>query len=255
MKAPDVIAVIPAAGDGSRLGTASPKLFVEITDGLLIYDILLLRLATVTHHVHLVLSPAGLRHFDALARPAPLGVRVTASLQDEPRGMGAAVFAARAHWRAARNLLIVWGDQLGVSPDTLARTVSRQSASPGPALTLPLVHRQTPYVHYELQGGTLLNVAQAREGDTCPPHGLADVGTFAFTAEGLDAAWERYLLRPEARGARTDELNLLPFLPHLAQREGFAVNIVEVADVAEARGVNTPEDLAYFRAALASAKL
>ena len=252
MKSPELIAVIPAAGQGSRLGTIVPKLFVEIKDGLRIWDILLARVATVTRHVHLVLSPEGLDHFEALGRPAPPGLRVTCSVQEQPRGMGDAVLGACGYWCTARHLLIVWGDQLGVSGKTLARTASRQCGSAPPSITLPLVHSQAPYVHYELNAGTLVRVAQAREGDECPPHGLSDVGAFAVSTEGLDGAWQRYLSQPESRGARTGEINLLPFFAHLTRREGFAVQIVDVDDAAEARGVNTLDDLAYFRAVLGS---
>jgi len=252
MKRLELMAVIPAAGQSSRLATRTPKLFLEIRDGLRIYDVLLARLATVTRDVHLVLSPEGLTHFDGLGRPVPAGVRVTVSLQHQARGMGDAVFGASAHWRAARHILIVWGDQLGVSGGTLRRVVSRQCAATGSTMTLPLVHRESPYVHYELDGATLVRVAQAREGETCPARGLSDVGTFALTTAGLEAAWPHYLLQPEARGARTGEINLLPFFAYLSCRETFDVNVVEVADPAEARGVNTPEDLAYFRANLTS---
>ncbi len=250
MAAPELIAVIPAAGAGSRLGSTIPKLFVEVTEGRRICDILLARIATVTRDVHLVLSPEGLRHFDALGRPAPPGMRVTCSVQDQPRGMGDAVFGASVPWQTARHLLIVWGDQLGVSAETLRRTAGRQCAAAAQSLTLPLVRSRTPYVHYDLDAGTLVRVLQAREGDECPPEGLSDVGTFAVSTAGLGAAWGRYVSQPEARGARTGEINLLPFFVHLARREAFAVQVVEVGDVAEARGVNGPEDLAYFRAVL-----
>ena len=102
MKSPELIAVIPAAGQGSRLGTTVPKLFVEIKQGLRIWDILLARVATVTRHVHLVLSPEGLDHFEALGRPAPPGVRVTCSVQEQPRGMGDAVLGACEYWCTKR---------------------------------------------------------------------------------------------------------------------------------------------------------
>src|SRR5262245_12808453 len=226
MTSRDLIAVIPAAGPGSRMGTTIPKLFLEVKDGLRICDFLLARVATVTCQVHLVLSPEGLAHFEALGRPAPPGVDLTYSVQPKPDGMGDAVFGAREYWRTAPHLLIVWGDQLGVSARTLARTAARQCDSTAPSLTLPLVHSRAPYVHYELDASTWLRVAQAREGDECPPHGLSDVGTFALSTEGLDGAWQRYSSLPESRGARTGELNLLPFFAHLARREGFALQIV-----------------------------
>lgn len=250
MTARDLVAVVPAAGAGSRLGVASAKLFVELRPGLRVCDVLLSRLATVTRDVHLVLSPHGVEEFDALGRPAPPGVHVTVSVQDRPRGMGDAVFGAHPHWSGWPHLLILWGDQLGVSTGTLARLAATARRAVVPSVTLPLVRSASPYVHYEFEAGTLSRVAQAREGDACPPHGRADVGTFALSTTGLAPAWERYLSQPEARGARTGELNLLPFFAHLSQREGFVVDVLDVDDPAEARGLNTPEDLAYFRAAL-----
>ena len=251
MKPPELMAVVPAAGQGLRLGATVPKLFLDVGRGVRIYDVLLARLAVVTRDVHFVLSQEGLTQFERPGRPVPRGVRVTASLQDEARGMGDAVFGASAYWRDARHILIVWGDQLGVSEGTLRRVVLRHCVATSPTMTLPLVHRESPYVHYELKGGTLVRVAQAREGDACPTQGLSDVGTFALTTSGLEAAWQRYLLRPDARGARTGEINLLPLFAYLACHEAFRLNVVEVGDPAESRGVNTPEDLAYFRAKLA----
>ena len=48
-------------------------------------------------------------------------------------------------------------------------------------------------------------------------------------------------------GAQTGEANFLPFLPHLA-RNGWTLRRTHVDDPNEARGINTPEDLDFFRA-------
>jgi bifunctional N-acetylglucosamine-1-phosphate-uridyltransferase/glucosamine-1-phosphate-acetyltransferase GlmU-like protein len=217
-----------------------------------VWDVLLARLASVTSRVHLVLSREGLDAYDRLGRPGLAGVDVTTSCQPIPLGMGDAVLGAIDHWRAARDVAILWGDQLGVSVDTLERTVSIQRAATAPSLTLPLVDVSEPYVHYELDAlGTLRRVHQAREGDACPARGRSDVGLFALSTSVIEHAWTRYAGTAEARGARTGELNLLPFFAFLSREAGVAVDVLRVEDASEARGINTPEDLAFFRARMA----
>jgi hypothetical protein len=101
-------------------------------------------------------------------------------------------------------------------------------------------------VQYDFAGRALARVRMSREGDACDPEGLSDVGVFGLSTRGLAAAWWDYVTEPEV-GASTGELNLLPFLPFLSRRRGWPVTVVEVRDGDEARGVNTPEDLAYAR--------
>jgi bifunctional UDP-N-acetylglucosamine pyrophosphorylase/glucosamine-1-phosphate N-acetyltransferase len=102
-----------------------------------------------------------------------------------------------------------------------------------------------PYVEYIFDGGRLTKVLQTREGDTTTPNGFSDVGTFLLGTDGLKPAWEDYLAQAP-RGAGTGEINFLPFLPFLSSK-GWTVTRVEVADETEARGINTREDLAFFR--------
>ncbi len=245
----ELIAVVPAAGRGARLGIDTPKVFAQLRPGVRVWDVLLRRLATVTDHVHLVLSEEGVAFFDRLGRPSLDAVTVTVSCQPAPRGMGDAVLGAIEHWRAAHDIVILWGDQLGLRAETLARTVAAQREAPVPALTLPLVQTRAPYVHYDLDArGTLQRVLQAREGDSCPAHGLSDVGLFALSTAGLEPAWKRYVATAEARGAITGELNLLPFFAFLSREGAHSTRVVPVRDADEARGINTPEDLAWFRA-------
>lgn len=241
----DWIAVVPAAGRGTRLGLEVPKVFLELAPGLTVWDVLLEEISEVVHSVHVILSPEGLAHYEALGRPSRAGVNVSTSVQRAPRGMGDAVFGAIEHWREATNVLVVWGDQVGVSRGTLARTVETQCRAARPTLTLPLIALPRPYVHYAFDVARhLVRVDQAREGDRCPENGLSDVGLFAFSVAGAASAFSRYAATNASRGARTGELNLLPFFAHLSVCEGFAVRVVKVADPGEARGINTPADLA-----------
>jgi CTP:molybdopterin cytidylyltransferase MocA len=248
-----VCAVIPAAGRGARLGLDVPKVMLEIADGVTVWHLLYRRLSPWVAHLHVVVSPAGQARFRRLAASEIRGGGVSVSVQDEPRGMGDAIFGAARHWRGYDAVLVVWGDQANLSPATVRRVV-RDHARTIPAgrtgLTLPLVPMPDPYVEYELagEGAGLRRVRQSREGDRCRPGGLSDIGVFCLSAAGLVPAWARYLAGA-APGADTGEVNFLPFLPHLSQVDGWPVTVVRSADPQEARGINTREDLEFARQA------
>ncbi|MGW4411326.1 NTP transferase domain-containing protein [Nonomuraea sp. NPDC004702] len=239
-----VCAVIPAAGRGTRLGHDLPKIMIGLADGVTVWDVLHRRLRPVTGHVHVVVSLAGAGPFGELVAGTP-GVSV--SVQERPTGMGAAIFGAAGHWAGYETILVVWGDQANLSARTVRRVVA---AHPGEGLTLPLVPMEDPYVEYELAGGELVRVRQSREGEACRPGGLSDIGVFCLATAGLREAWERYAAGA-ARGAATGEVNFLPFLAHLSRTEGWPVTVVPVTDPAEARGVNTADDLEFARRAYA----
>jgi bifunctional N-acetylglucosamine-1-phosphate-uridyltransferase/glucosamine-1-phosphate-acetyltransferase GlmU-like protein len=241
-----ICAVIPAAGRGTRLGSGAPKVLTAISEAETIWSTLYATIAPVVDHIHLVLSPAGRLVFDA-AYPSGFE-KLSCSLQLAPLGMGDAIFGAIDAWRSATAVLIVWGDQVLIARDTLARAIAALGGRPRSAI-VPVTRVDAPYVEYLFdRSGRLEAVRQTREGDVCSPTGDADVGTFLISVEGLEDAWKRYL-ETAPRGASTGEVNFLPFLPFLA-RQGWNVEAIEVADNAEARGVNTPDDLAFVRAAL-----
>jgi len=233
-----VCAVIPAAGRGSRLGLDRPKILASLNARDTIWSVLYARLAPLVDHIHLVLSPEGAREFPDTPP------HVTQSIQENPTGMGDAIFGARAHWESFDAILIVWGDQVFVSEDTLRRALAALATAPHAAV-LPVTRMAAPYVDYVFDGATLTKVLQTREGDVTRPDGHSDVGTFLLGTQGLAAAWDTY--RTQApRGSQTGEINFLPFLPFLSAN-GWTVTPLEVADPVEARGINTPEDLSFFQ--------
>jgi bifunctional UDP-N-acetylglucosamine pyrophosphorylase/glucosamine-1-phosphate N-acetyltransferase len=244
-------AVIPAAGRGTRLGPGIPKVMLEIADGVTVWQVLYGRLRPWVEHLHAVVSPAGERPFRRLAAAEIRDRAVSVSVQDEPTGMGDAIFGAARHWVAYEAILVVWGDQANVSPATVSRVLRDHRRTTGagrPGLTLPLVPMADPYVEYELVAGELRRVRQSREGDECRPGGLSDIGVFCLSTAGLSQAWWRYLAGA-APGAGTGEVNFLPFLPYLSRIHGWPVTVVPVADPVEARGINTRDDLDFARRA------
>jgi CTP:molybdopterin cytidylyltransferase MocA len=239
-----ICAVVPAAGRGVRLNSSCPKIFTEIGGGLLVYDVLISLFLSRVDHVCLVLSPEGKRFYQNLP-PAKRSPAVSVAVQTEPVGMGDAVFCAYPEWKNFDNIFVIWGDQAGISPATAETSLRSHCLADGPRMTLPLVRSASPYVEYILSGSRLLEVRQTREGDVCSPGGLSDIGVFVLSTQGLYDEWGRYL-RTAIVGAKTGEVNFLPFLPFLSL-SGWPVTVVEMPDSGEARGINTPDDLAFFR--------
>ena len=233
-----VCAVIPAAGRGTRLGADGPKILTPLTDGDTVWSILHAKLVPLVDHIHLVLSPEG-----AAAFP-PLPASVSISIQPAPTGMGDAIFRGYGIWSDYDAVLVVWGDQVFVSRDTISRALSALG-TPDRHAALPVTRMAVPYVEYVFEGQRLTRVLQTREGDVTHPNGYSDVGTFLLGTAGLKAAWDAYLTQA-ARGAGTGEINFLPFLPFLSA-EGWRITPVEVADTTEARGINTKDDLVFFQ--------
>lgn len=231
-----ICAVIPAAGRGTRLGSDRPKILTPLTAHDTIWSILHAKLAPLVDHIHLVLSPDGAAQFPAL--PA----NVSVSLQPEPVGMGDAIFRGFDVWSDYDAVLIVWGDQVFVSADTLTRAIAAWEER---RAVLPVTRMAVPYVEYVFDGQRLIRILQTREGDVTAPNGLSDVGTFLLATDGLKAAWEDYLEAASA-GRGTGEINFLPFLPFLSAK-GWTITPLEVPDATEARGINTKDDLAFFQ--------
>jgi bifunctional UDP-N-acetylglucosamine pyrophosphorylase/glucosamine-1-phosphate N-acetyltransferase len=102
---------------------------------------------------------------------------------------------------------------------------------------------------YDFDGERLVRVRQTREGDRTDPGGRSDAGLFGLPVANLCSDWDAFS-QQAASGAATGEVNFLPFLPYLSCERARPVEIVMLEDADEARGVNTPDDLAFARAKL-----
>jgi bifunctional UDP-N-acetylglucosamine pyrophosphorylase/glucosamine-1-phosphate N-acetyltransferase len=244
--------VVPAAGRGSRLGIDVPKILAPVGSKRTVWSLLRQRMGSLADHIHVVVSPEGKKPFEAAAANDIDSGAVSVSVQREPRGMGDAIFGARDHWQRYANLFVLWGDQLGISFHTLDAVVDAQSAVKRPTLTLPVTWAERPYVQYVFDTGVRLErILQSREGDRCEPSGYSDVGLFGLSTMGLAEAWTEFESRA-ALGKSTGEKNFLPFLSFLSVERDWPVQRLTVEDPGEARGLNTPEDLAFFAAQLSA---
>jgi bifunctional N-acetylglucosamine-1-phosphate-uridyltransferase/glucosamine-1-phosphate-acetyltransferase GlmU-like protein len=237
--------VIPAAGRGSRLGIDVPKILAPVGKTATIWSILKDKLKPFVEEIHVVVSPAGKPFFDqALAGDADRAM-ISTGIQPLPRGMGDAIFGGADVWGKAQAILVIWGDQVHVSAETIAASLALHGGAQK-RMVIPVVALDEPYVEYVFdRNGRLTDILQSREGDICRPGGFGDVGTFVLSTKGLKEIWDAYVAEA-AVGASTGEQNFLPFLVHLSQI-GWDVRRHPVSDPWEARGINTPEDLAFFQ--------
>ncbi len=250
----EICAVVPAAGRGSRLGIDRPKILAEIGPHCTVWTILRDAISPLVDQIHVVVAPAFRDRFAMAALAAPHPTPVSIGVQDQPRGMGDAILGARGTWSRFEHVLIVWGDQAGVSRDTLSRAIAVHRRGSGPRCSLPIVQVANPYVQYCFVDGRLEDIRQAREGASVDSRGSSDAGVFLLTTAGLSDAWERYST-VAAPGSITGEANFLPFLTYLSRQCGWRFETVPVADPSEARGLNTVHDLEFFRQRLAASLL
>jgi bifunctional UDP-N-acetylglucosamine pyrophosphorylase/glucosamine-1-phosphate N-acetyltransferase len=239
-------AVIPAAGRGTRLGLDIPKLLAPVGEDATIWSVLREKLFSAAERIHLVVAPQWASTFESLLANDPQRQNLSVSVQQEPRGMGDAIFGSYDHWAKAANVFVVWGDQIHISTSTLQRALSHHHESSGRHCTIPTLVLDKPYVQYCFdEQDRLTAIRETREGAVCDPRGFSDVGTFLLDVDGLRDDWDLYR-RERNAGAVTGEINFLPFLPYLA-KHGWQVSRIAVEDPVEARGINSLEDLKFFQ--------
>ena len=236
----EICTLVPAAGRGSRLGGNYPKVFTPITDDKTIWDILNEKLKNVSNKNCLVLNSSVYEDYKDKLEP-----NVLVSFQDDPVGMGDAIFKGYDHFKNSKYLIIVWGDQVHVSQDTLSRVVD-SFVENEKQLIIPLVSQESPYVEYIFNNDKLINIKQQREGDKTNPGGLSDMGVFGLSVDALKDCWLEYLENLKI-GELTGEINFLPFLSFLSLEKKWVVKKIFVEDVDESRGINTKDDLHYFK--------
>ena len=88
------------------------------------------------------------------------------AIRDLSGGYGRlAIFRGLDIWSKYDAVLIVWGDQVFVSTDTLTRAITALGM-PQKHIVLPVTRMAAPYVEYVFDGSRLTKVLQTREGDT-----------------------------------------------------------------------------------------
>lgn len=239
MPAPTV--VILAAGEGTRMRSALPKVLHPLCGRLLIEWPVLAARQAGAGKVVVVDNPRR-----RLAAHLPDDVVV--SVQEEPRGTGDAVAAAASEISATDTVVVVNGDVPLIDAATLKGLVDAHEAS-GAAATMATMELEDPSGYGRVvrgKDGSVERVVETKSPGDASPEELAirevNTGVYAFDGGALVAA----LAELEADNAQ-GELYLPDVLP-LMRAAGREVGAHPVTDPTVTLGVNDRVDLARVRA-------
>jgi bifunctional UDP-N-acetylglucosamine pyrophosphorylase / glucosamine-1-phosphate N-acetyltransferase len=240
-RVPAPTAVILAAGEGTRMRSAVPKVLHPLCGRpLILWPVLAAREAGAGSVV-VVDNPKR-----KLAEHLPEGIQV--AVQERPRGTGDAVAAARAHIDPEATVVVANGDVPLITPEALTALVEAHDAS-GAAATMATMELDDPgQLGRVLRGsdGNVERVVEAKAPGDATAEELAirevNAGVYAFAGGPLLAALDE-LDADNAQG----ELYLPDVLPRL-RAAGHGVVAYPITDPRVTLGVNDRLDLARVRA-------
>jgi bifunctional N-acetylglucosamine-1-phosphate-uridyltransferase/glucosamine-1-phosphate-acetyltransferase GlmU-like protein len=239
-------AIIPAAGRGTRLGYDKPKILYPIA-GRPILDWLIDLLAPRCSKLIFSLSPSGAEHVIPVLEKKLSGRFETAVL--DSRGMADSIYAALEKVTTPY-VLIIWGDQVAIRPQTLEAVMKMQEHHPDALLTMPIAERDNPYVHYATDAdGNFTHVLEKREGATMPEMGQSDCGLFACDTKRLKEIFAGEVARGITLSKGMSEWNFLPLLPQF-ETGGDSIKALRLVSLEETIGVNDVNDAAVLEAYL-----
>ncbi len=233
--------MILAAGQGTRLKSATPKVLHHLSGLPLIEHVLAAARAVSPEPPALVVG-----HQADLIRAA-LGDRVRYVAQTQQLGTGHAVRQAETLLKGhSAQVLVMYGDMPLLRGETLQTLVDTQSQNPGPLTLLTCVVNHPSDFGRVVRGvdgqvHAIVEVAQAT------PEQLRltelNVGCYCFEADWLWSHLPLLPLSPKGEYYLTD-------IVHLAVSDGRRVASVTLADETETLGVNTRAQLAQAEAML-----
>jgi NDP-sugar pyrophosphorylase family protein len=212
-----------------------PKALVHL-EGRTLLSYVLAAVGPSVDTIVLVVRPGTERAFEAEIRRTGWTGSVGITRQERPLGSADAVRIGIQDIEDDEACIVVWGDQVGISEDTVTRVSDalRQGVA---GLILPLAEVASPYVWYCVrQSG--VDVGRRRDGDVPPPKGKTDVGTFGFRP-----AHVRPYLESEEAGlpSGSRERDFVYVVPVVARRHGL--HVVTVNDISETLAINDQNDL------------
>lgn len=235
------VLVIPAAGSGTRLKSATPKALHPILGRPMLAH-LLDRYRAIADRVVLVVSPTNANAIRAFT--STLDVDATFAVQETPTGMLDAILLGLEPARLLEpdHVWITWCDQIGISEDTVQRLAALSDKNPDAAVVMPTATMERPYIHLErADSGRITAVRHRREGDVMPDVGESDIGLFSLSHRAAFEFMPEYSARA-VPGGSTRERNFLPFIPWVAPQAD--VITFPASHPMEAVGINDADDVA-----------
>jgi bifunctional UDP-N-acetylglucosamine pyrophosphorylase/glucosamine-1-phosphate N-acetyltransferase len=237
----NVSVVILAAGQGTRMKSALPKILHPLA-GKPMVEYALKNGESIGAKPPVLVVGHGAEQVRKLA-----GERARYAVQQEQLGTGHAVAQAESLVRGEDGLvLIYYADMPLLQEETLRRLVTAQSTNPGP-LTILTIRAEDPRGFGRVVRGAEGLVKAIVEESSAPPEVLdlreLNAGVYCCRADWLWGALKRIQVSPKGEFYLTD-------LVEIAAAEGGKVEAIVLEDETEAIGINTRIHLAEAGAIL-----
>lgn len=170
--------IVIAAGNGSRLGLESPKIFVPIEEHVSIFDKIILENSSFDKII-IVLSPLGLE----FAGNYTLPINTILCIQNQATGVKQAIEIAAENCNLSSfdSITLQWGDQPFFTEQYRNIFINKLNAN---KILIPLVFKEDPYVCFSFVEDRLI-ILEKRENEVIPKFGFKDIGLFVFTPSKL----------------------------------------------------------------------
>ena len=236
------LAIVLAAGEGTRMRSDRPKVLHAIAGRSLLAHVLAAVRAAGGTATAVVVGPGADTVADEAARAAP-GAEIF--VQAERRGTAHAVLAARAALaRGADDVLVIFGDTPLIRPHTLTRM--RAALAQGAAVVVLGFRPKDPsgYGRLVLDGDALVAIREELEASPAERAiGLCNGGLMAFAGRSALAILERI-----GNANRKNEYYLTDAIA-VARAMGEKAVVIETEED-DVRGINTKAQLAETEAVL-----
>jgi bifunctional UDP-N-acetylglucosamine pyrophosphorylase/glucosamine-1-phosphate N-acetyltransferase len=236
------LAVVLAAGEGTRMRSALPKVLHRVGGRTLLENVLVAVREADCGAVAVVVGPD---RADVAAEARRVIAGASVAVQAERRGTAHAVLAARAALeKGADDILVIFGDTPLVTPDSLARL--RAPLARGAAVAVAGFRPADPagYGRLVVKDGRLVAIReQAEASEEERAIALCNGGLMALAGAHALALLDRI-----GDGNSKREFYLTDAVA-LAGRMGLAATVVEIGED-DVRGINTKAQLAEAEAVL-----
>jgi bifunctional UDP-N-acetylglucosamine pyrophosphorylase / glucosamine-1-phosphate N-acetyltransferase len=230
------VAVILAAGQGTRMKSATPKVLHPLCGRAMIDYVLDAAIEATGSRPLVVISPANETVREAVAGRADVAV------QDEPRGTGDALAAALTSLAdGVEEVLVLSGDVPLVRDDLLASLLEARAMDHA-ALALVSVDAVDPTGLGRVlrnDGGTVERIVEDKDA-TEDERGVSEINAGLYA---IDASWLRRRIGDLRPSPATGELYLTD-LVRFAREDGRLVAALEVEDDGRLTGINDRAQLA-----------
>jgi len=241
-------AIIPAAGMGTRMERDIPKALTPFLDSTFL-DWQLQKLKFLASKIFVVVAPEQIDEFKRYRLLHSLEFEII--IQEVGKGSYYAVKAAMQHV-TTKFVLVCWVDQVGLSESLLIQA-SNSVQIKGVDASIPLVHKDHPYVKaHRTLAGKLTHWEYQREGDT-PSSGYSDLGVFALRTQKLLKVMQSIRGESEMISPLTKELNFLDFLCEFGNSN--EINFLITKDDLNSVAVNTAQELQLAESVITKARL